>query len=308
FRISQQSVFQQRLTTVERDISSLTEQRRRLVDVFNATGRVVRGAAILTPEQQELTALQDDLRRALAVYSSENPRIKLIQAQIAQQEAAVTGQNTTNAANGQGPLTVLDINLADIDARNDLLENERQRVLIQLQDLKSSIDRTAEISIALNAFNRDYANIQRQYDLAIDRLSKAAAAERIELLSKGRRIAVLAPATAPQKPDRPNRLLIGVGGMLLSAAAGVALVVLLEFFNKSIRRAADIKLHLGITPLATVPYIRTPYELVLRRAGFIAVLTLLIVGVPAVLFAVHTYYMPLDLIYEKVAEKITANI
>jgi len=309
FRLNQQTVLQQRLSTVERDIASLSEQRRRLVEIFNATGNVANSNAVpLTPEQQVLSTLKDDLRRALAVYSSENPKIKLIQAQIAQQESVVNAQGAANPNSAQGPLTVLDINLADIDARLDLLENEGQKIIEQLAALIKSIDKTAEIDIVLTALNREYGNTQRQYDATVDRQSRAAAAERIELLSKGRRISVLTPASAPQEPEGPNRLLIGGGGMVFGAVLGVALIFLLELLNNSIRRPSDIVRQLGITPMATVPYFRTPFELVLRRVTILAMIALIIVGVPAALVAVDTYYMPLDLLYQKVAEKFTELI
>ncbi len=307
FRLTQQTVFQERLGSVERQIASLAEQRRRLVEIFNATGQV--DAGTLTPEQQRLATLQDDLRRALAVYSTENPKVKLIQAQIAQQEAVVIGQEgAVVSGNRPAPMTVLDINLADIDARVDLLVEQKQQIVVQLNVLVTSIEKTAGNAIRLDAYNRDYTNTQQQYNTAVDSLSKAATGERIELLSKGQTIVVLDPPTAPQTPTSPNRKLIAAAGVLLGGMLGFAFVFLLEFLNNSIRRPSDIINQMGITPIATVPYIRTPMELVLRRATIIGIFAFVIVGVPAALFAVHQYYMPLDLIYERIAEKLGDSI
>ncbi|MEE9427097.1 MAG: lipopolysaccharide biosynthesis protein [Paracoccaceae bacterium] len=307
FRLTQQSVIQERLGSVERQIASLREQRRRLVEIFNKTGQV--DSASVTPEQQRLSTLQDDLRRALAVYSTENPKVKLIEAQIAQQEAIVISQEgVVVSGNRTAPMTVLDINLADIDARVDLLLEQKQQIVVQLGILVTSIEKTAGNAIRLDAYNRDYTNTQQQYNNAVDSLSKAATGERIELLSKGQTIVVLDPPTAPQSPTSPNRKLIAAAGVLLGGGLGFAFVFLLEFLNNSIRRPSDIVNQMGITPIATVPYIRTPMELVLRRATIIGIFALVIVGVPAALFAVHQYYMPLDLIYEQIAEKLGDSI
>ncbi len=305
YRLSQQTALQERLSSAEREIFSLREQRRRLVEIFDATGRVGSGsAANMTPEQIQLAALQNELRRAIAVYSPENPRVKIIEAQLAQQQAIVTGQNSTPTDQSQGPMTVLDVNLADIDARIDLLDNQRAQIEVRLEALISSIEKTAGNTILLDGLNREYSNTQLQYNTAVDRLSKAATGERIELLSKGQTITILDPAIAPQKPTSPNRKLIAVGGAFLGAALGVALVVMLEFLNSSIRRPVDITRGLGITPIATVPYIRTPMELVARRARILTIFAAVIIGVPAALFAVHQYYLPLDLLYDQIAEKI----
>jgi len=302
FRLSQQSIFQERLGSVEREIATLIEQRRRLVEVFNSTGQV--NAESLTPDQQILAELQNDLRRALAVYSSENPNVKILEAQIAQQEAVVIGQDDIVTAGPQGPMTVLDVNLADIDARTDLLKDQKQEIETQLEELAISIEKTAENAILLAAYTRDYTNTQLQYNTAVDRLSQAATGERIELLAKGQTIVVVDPPSAPLEPTSPNRKLISAGGVLLGGALGLGLILLLELLNNSIRRPADIVTHMGITPIATVPYIRTPMELVFRRAAIFAFFALIIVGVPAALFAVDQYYMPLDLIYERIAEEI----
>ncbi len=305
YRLNQQTVLQERLGSVEREISSLVEQRRRLVEIFNATGQMGAGIALeLPPEQQQLALLQADLRRALAVYSLDNPKVKLIQAQIVQQEAIVAGQPINPTAEAPQPMSILDINLADIDARVDLLNEQREQIEVRLAALQASIEKTPANSILLASLNRDYSNTQMQYNTAVDRLSKAATGERIELLSKGQRIAILDPAVVPEDPTSPNRKLIATGGAILGAGLGIGLILLLEILNGAIRRPTDITKALGITPIATVPYIRTPMELVARRASILAILALVVIGLPAILFAIHTYYLPLDLIYERIAAKI----
>lgn len=306
YRLTQQSTLQARLATTERDMDLLREQKRKLIEIFDATGTVGPVAnANLTPEQQKLAQLEDQLRTALAVYTPENPKVRILQAQVAQQQSVV---NTQSGASQTGPITqssMLDIQLADIAARLDVFKQQRELVLDQLATLEDSIDRTPAVTIALASYDRDYQNIQAQYNRAVNGLSQAATGERIELLAKGRRISVIDPATVPNEPARPNRMLIAVGGSLFGAMLGFVVIIGLEFLNNSIRRATDIANHLGITPIATVPYIRTPVEMVFRRAGFVAAFIILVVGLPAALFAIHTYYLPLDLIYDQIATKVS---
>ncbi len=305
YRLNQQSVLQARLATVERDISALNDEKRRLVEIFAATGQIGAVAnANLSPDQRQLATLRTNLSNALSTFSPEHPKVKQLEAQVAQQEKVVAGQSATAGATTQGPASMLDITLAGIDARVDLLMTQGQQIGIELVELEKTIDETAANSITLAALDRDYANVQQQYNSAVNGLSKAAIGERIELSSKGQRIAVIEPATVPDKPTSPNRLLISVGGTLVGAILGLALIAALELLNNSIRRPTEITQRLGITPIATVPYIRTPLELVVRRATMVLVFAFVIIGVPAALFAIHTYYLPLDLIYDRVAERI----
>ena len=309
FRLNQQALLNERLNSINTQVRAFEEEKGRLVTVFDQTGKLGAGSTgNMSPAQQQLALLQDSLRTALAIYSEENPKVKLIKAQIAQQEVVVAGEVGAPIDSQGGPATILDITLADIDARIELLGEQAVQINEQLVVLADSIERTPAITIRLGELQRNQASIQRQYDAAVDALSKAAAAERIELLSKGQRIGILDPATVPSRPDSPNRFLIAVGGTVFGIMLGLGVVVLLELLNNSIRRPTDITRSLGITPIATVPYIRTPMELVARRASIVAAFAFVVVGVPAALYGIHNYYMPLDLIYDKLAGKIGGMI
>ena len=71
----------------------------------------------------------------------------------------------------------------------------------------------------------------------------------------------------------------------------------MEMLNRSIRRPVDLAAGLGIQPFATVPYIRTQSETRRKHSAVVVVLVLIAVVIPAGLLALHTYYMPLDLLW-----------
>ncbi len=308
YRLSRQTAIQERISSIGREISGLREQKQRLLEIFEATGRVAGMAGEkLSPEQRQLADLQNELSRALAVFSAENPRIKVLQSQIAQMEAQI-GAPMGEDLSAATPKTLLDLQLVEIDTRLEQLETQRSQAQAELDRLTKSIDRTPENSIVLDGLNRDYNNIQSQYNSATSRLATAATGERIEIMAKGQRIVVLESATVPNSPTSPNRILIAAGGTALGAALGGGLVFLLEFMNKAVRRPRDITRRLGITTIATIPYVRTPIELVARRAAFVALFALVVVGLPAALFAIHTYYLPLDLLVDIVINRLGSFI
>ena len=88
-----------------------------------------------------------------------------------------------------------------------------------------------------------------------------------------------------------------VGGL----GAGLGFVVLMEMLNRSIRRPVDLSARLGIQPFATIPYIRTQGETRWKRGAVIAALAVIVVAIPAGLYALHSYYLPLDLLLEPAA-------
>lgn len=307
FRLTQQTSLQDRISTEERNIASLKEERARLIAIFNSTGQIdaANNAAAQTPEAKQLATLQTQLQQALAIYSEDNPKIRMLRSQIAQQENVVKAQVPALPGTTTGsPASMLDVQIASIDARAAQSEANRSQLSEQLKVLTDTIDRTPANQIALDGLTRDLMNIQQQYNTAVAKQSQAAAADRIEAMSKGEKVAVIEGATVPDSPLKPKRLLIAAGGIFGGIALGLGTILLIELLNRSVRRPKDLVKAFGITPIATVPYIRTPHETVARRSMFLALLGVAVIGIPSLIYALHIYYLPLDVLLSKVAAKV----
>ncbi|MEI4488225.1 lipopolysaccharide biosynthesis [Frigidibacter sp. MR17.14] len=303
FRRNQQVQLQERLNQAEREMTLLQDQRKRMVEVFESTGRVEGyEAANRTPEQVELDNLRKQLSDALLVYSPSNPRVQLLQRRIAQMQERATA-STGETGNDTGPKSLMDVQLAEIDGRLGALETQRTDVQQKIEELTSSLQRTSANAIALEGLQRDYSNVQNQYNQATQRLASASAGERIELLSRGQRVSVIEQPSVPNAPSKPNRVLIAGAGSAGGIIAGLALIVLLEILNTTARRPSDIVRKLGVTPLVTIPYIPSPNEMVRRQGLRIAVMLAVIIAVPVAIYAVHSLYQPLDLIAARLMDR-----
>lgn len=299
FRLSQQLALQNRQAQLDRDITSLAEQRARMIQIYEATGRIqALGGDNRSPDEKLLDDLRQQLNNALAVYAPSNPRIGVLKNRIAQLEANL------GVKPGGETVSPLDLQLAEIDRRTADLQDQRGRIVTEIEKLSDAIARTTANSVSLDGLNRDYSNIQSQYNQATARLAQASTGERIELLSRGQRISVVEQPVAPNRPTSPNRPMIALGGILAGIAVGLALVVLLELLNRSPRRPEDLIKKLGIMPLATIPYIRSSREMVWQRSLKAALILLILIGVPAIVWGIHTYYQPLDLLAERVMNRI----
>ncbi len=304
YRLTQQALQQERLSQVTREISTLARQRERLVQMFEATGQV--GAAgPLSPVEQQLQDLRRQLDEAMAVYSPENPRVRMLEARITQIEARLASQPASpQTPAGPSRSSLLDIQLAEIDSRIELLREQQGEIEVRLEGLEEAIARTPANAIALEELTRTYANIEGQYNTAVDRLARASTGERIEALSRGQRLSVIEPPVAPSRPTKPNRVLIAGGGSAFGIFAGLGLIVLLEVLGRPVRRPADLVQRLGIQPLATIPYIRTGSEVFWKRLLKTAVYLGIILGIPAAVYAVHLFYLPLDLLADRAMDKM----
>ncbi|WP_371170613.1 GumC family protein [Aliiroseovarius sp. 2305UL8-7] len=305
YRLSQQSLMQERLAQLERETLSLDEQRKRLVRIFETTGQVggLRGPS-LTPEQKQLDTLRAELNTALAVYSKENPRVKILEARIKQLEETISSLPASEDDQEVTGNSLLDVQLAEISARQNGLNEQKLSAQKQLAELTESIEKTPSNSIRLDELQLDYENLQLQYNTAVDRLSRASTGERIEVMSRGQRISVIEPPAVPSQPSKPNRPLIAGGGSFFGILVGAGLVFLLEFLNRSIRRPEDLVSKLGIAPLATIPYIPAVGEKSHGRTFRILGVLLILMGIPVAVYAVHAFYQPLDLLAERIMDKL----
>lgn len=307
FRLAQQGSLQTNLQQVDQQIYSLQSQREKLMDVYSSTGQIV-GVAQQnrTPAQQQLSQLQAQLNNDLVIYSENNPRIKLLRAKIEKLEEVVAAEQAANPTqpSAQTGNSALDIQLAQIDSQIETLAEQKSALEERLAKLTRSIEQTPANAITLAELQRDHDNIQAQYNAAVGRLAQASTGERIEVTSQGQRISVIEQPAVPSEPAKPNRLMIAGGGTFFGIAMGVGFVLLLELMNKSARRPEDLVSKLEVWPIASIPYVPSKGEVMIRRITGMAAILIILIGIPLGVWAVHTYYQPLDLIAKKVVDKL----
>jgi polysaccharide chain length determinant protein (PEP-CTERM system associated) len=303
YRRTRQTALQERLLQLQRDDAVLGDRRARFVEFYQRTGRVESVEGQVSVEQKQLNDLRRQLDEALSIYASNNPRVKILQSRVDALEATVSDQLPSEASEQNKAMSLYDLQLSDIDGQIKYIREQKALVEDELKQLADSIQKTPGNSIKLSELERDYENTQNQYNQAVSRRSAAEVGERIEVLSKGQRISIIEQAVVPVEPYSPNRRKIVAISILGGVGLGFGLIFLLEFLNRSIRRPVDITNQLGIAPIATLPYIFTGRQLMTRWAILTSVVLIILVGVPAGVWSLHTYYLPMDLLIQKVIDK-----
>ncbi|MBF9032120.1 lipopolysaccharide biosynthesis [Rhodobacterales bacterium HKCCE3408] len=309
FRLSRLSLLQERLGGAERERRSLTEQRARTIQVYNSTeGRGLGGSGSqLTPDEQELQQLRNQLSTLLLTFSETAPQVTQVQRRITQLEDRIAAQAPTLPEveeDGEALPPLLALQLAPIDSRLEELEALITETQAEITRLEAAIGQSPLNGIALQQLQRDYENIQLQYDSARRNLAQARMGETIETSDSGRRMALIEPAVVPSAPASPNRPLIAAGGIGAGIVLAATFFLALEVLNRSVRRPVEIERALGITPLATVPYLESANRRFLRRTVRLAAVLVVLAGVPAALWAVDQYYLPLDQLAARILDRL----
>ena len=248
----------------------------------------------------------------MLLSSETNPKVRLLQSRVAQLEekvkaeadAAINASGEELPENAEVSNPALQLRLNEIDRRIERLESQRDSAEQRIAVLTENINKTPANDVVLDSLLRDYDNIQKQYNTSVGRLSQASTGERIEVLSRGERLTVIEQPAVPNRPTKPNRMKIAGAGTAMGIALGLALIFLIEFLNKAPRRPEDIIKKMDIWPIAALPYTRTRRELVMQRSRKLALILIILVGGPITVWAVHEFYLPLDLLAEKVMNKM----
>ncbi len=87
----------------------------------------------------------------------------------------------------------------------------------------------------------------------------------MEVEDKGTTFRVVDPAVLPVKPTSPNRIAIILGGIAGGLAAAFGLVLLLDYYDESVKSLDGLKA-LGLPVLAVIPKMQIPAEIRQQKA------------------------------------------
>ncbi len=243
-------------------------------------GEAAAGALVLGPKGQvrvvdkrleQLRDLEQRLATLSVEYKENYPDIISLKEEIrrlrSSQEAPVEPQQGGDeqvAGNDRGrqakPDTIVDPYFKDLmNQRNDVVHElsvhrQRQaRIAAQIAEFEGRVDRTPAREQELVMLNRDYDNLQKNYQSLLDKRLSASISENLERRQKGEQFRIMDPAFLPHKPETPNQLLIVLCGIALGLGGGYGWAFWLEYGRGMVRAPEDAEGILGFPILGTIP-------------------------------------------------------
>jgi uncharacterized protein involved in exopolysaccharide biosynthesis len=280
FRRGQQADLEQQLLQLSREETTLHSRQADL-----EAGLLSAGQAPATPEEKTLADLREALSQQSLVFSPDSPTIKALRSRIdTVTEAMRSSADKDASGSGQAGSPLASQPVSEIRNRLAAIEQQRAGIGARNDELSRSILATPANETALNELLRNRQSVQAQYDAAVSRLADATTGQQIEMRLKGQRLSLIESAVPPKTRLGPKRQLIygGIAGAAL--AAGLAVVVLPEFLNRTIRRPVEMVGRLGIKPMVTIPFIPVRRARPWRRIG--AAFAVLLVGIALPFLAV----------------------
>lgn len=133
----------------------------------------------------------------------------------------------------------------------ETLEARRQRIIEEVADVQSHVQKLPIREQQLASITRDYETSKTNYHSLLDKKLAADMAENMERWQKAERFVMLDEARVPEKPVRPRRMLLTAAGTLFSLIFAAAFMFLIELKR-------DVLLGEWELPAGTIVFGRVP--------------------------------------------------
>jgi len=265
-------------------------------------------------DRRRLEELKIQLVNLSTRFSDEHPDVIKIRREIADMEREISRARTGKDGMSQSASFTLDFdNPAHVALSNQIASTgfEIESLNRQVNALEQTaaqyrrrLQATPQVEQAYNALIGERQNTQAKYNDLMAKYMESQVAHGLEKERKGERFTIIDPARFPDRPVRPNRLVIILIGFVLAITSGVGVVAIREYADNSVRDIRRLGRAFPLPVLAAIPCLETQEDKTRRRwrkAFICACLSVLVAGG---FFAFHIFVMNLDTLWTKIGARL----
>ena len=283
----------------------LVEAKRLEISQLQGKGQDSQGLQKL---REQLQTLQLELADLKGKYTERHPsvqkkmlEIERVKEQISSQPAKSAKPTETSTERATNPVYIsLKTDLEKLDVSIASSKGEKQRIEKQVEEVYAKLRSMPKVSKEYNELTTDYQNAKTQYTELQTKSSAALVAQGMEEEQLGETFQVIEPPFLPEKPVKPNRLVIVLIGIVLATGFSIGCVSLAEFTDTSIQDAESLEQLIGMRVWSVVPKILTAADITRRRRKKIATATASVIGVVLVVAVFHYMVMDLYVLFAKI--------
>ena len=221
----------------------------------------------MNPEnlQKQLAELQSQLITLQARYTDDHPDVVKAKNDIAELKRKLNEMNSASAAGAQNtdkgsasePAEIKQLRLQIHQYDQAIAQSTREQKLLQdqIHTYQGRLSLSPGVEEQYKALMRDYETAQKFYNDLLAKKNESEMQTDMERRQQGEQMSLLNPATLPDAPSFPNRLLFAGGGLAAGLTLGFGLALWLEVRDKSIRDERDVLAALEMPTLVSVPWI-----------------------------------------------------
>ncbi len=230
------------------------------------------------PVKALLIQKKGELQALLAQYKETYPDVQSLKKEISILEAQVAATATPVNEEGEGQngrpaeMIAMDSHLNRLMTQRDKLKLEiadqkirQEKLSRQLVQYENKVERIPAHEQELIILQRDYANMESNYQSLLGKRINAKIAKNLEDRQKGEKFRVIDPAHLPTSTEPPYPWQVMLGGLVFGTLIGCGSAFLLEHSNSAFRWPEEIEGLLNFPILASVPSFDHVYSKSERR-------------------------------------------
>ncbi len=274
----------------------LLEEEKSRLDLSGSLEKGNVGNRVLSVSQQ-IKIKKDLLALLLTRYTEIHPEVKRIKKQITRLEKKLQEADNTVPGDSiqQGETSASGSGTGDAIGADKILlqlETQRKNVLLNIKNIKIEKEQLKS-KIALyekrvaaapvreaewSSLTREYSQLKRHYEYLIAQDLEARSKLNLERRQKGSQFKIEDSARFPEKPIKPNFMMIMGMAVAMGLGAGFGGTLLLDFFDTTFRDPDSLESELGVELITTIPYIETSDEKKRRKMRYILAVCILILA------------------------------
>ncbi|MBA4356560.1 MAG: lipopolysaccharide biosynthesis protein [Desulfovibrio sp.] len=232
--------------------------------------------------------------------SDKHPDVIALRREIAELEKARQDPARASSSATDDPSNPAYINLKTQIATTNMdirrANADLGRIRAMQAEYQRRLERTPKVEQEYQSLHRGYESAKLKYNELSVRAMSARESKGLEESQIGDKFTLIAPPLVPEKPVKPNRMLIILAGIILGIGSGVGLAMLLESMDQTLSTPEDLAAFTGRSVMAAIPYLPTPAENKVKVKRRWVVLAACAGCVVALVIVAHFFYMPLDVL------------
>lgn len=222
------------------------------------------------PRLVKIKELERNLAGMLSMYKESYPDVARVRNELRQLQAMTTEEYVARYVDmdsaevegvKKGKRKVVDpYKLELLKQREDILHElelvhlRQARIAADVKKYESRIEGTTVHQKELMAIERDYDNLQKNYQALLEKKLAVGMAGDLEQKRQGTQMRIVEPANLPGWPEKPNLILVMFGGLAMGCALGFGSAFGIEILRRGFVSAEEIEVTLGLPVIAAISH------------------------------------------------------
>lgn len=226
---------------------------------IEALKKEVGGTFDLAELNKQLKQKKTSLASSSNRYSADHPDVRKLQRDIEQlkteiRKAKKDSHKPQKVSKPDNPAYIqIQTQLKSLKSDMNALQVAKNQAREKVKDYETKLVNTPEVEREYRLLARGYENALVKYKEFKAKYEAAKVAESLEGGRQAERFILYDPPRLPEKPFKPNRIMILLLSFVAAFAAGGGFIILMDSMDKSIRGYKKLTEITGVAPLATIP-------------------------------------------------------